>query len=594
MGLIFLAVFLALATTNFTPSLSQQSNQPLEATAQRDCTYNLENEVVETTNPGIDASSGSVNNPVVRSIPVDSNGLPLINEANLIDQYKTVYGNNKRWVLTKRDAPIIAYKVTAGADDSSVLREMDVLGTVNENGEEKWAFISLGHCKILEGSQEGCWDPATLVTLYVLQEKGTDQNNSYPGIDADGNIPLSGTGYAPWIFNVYVSEDLLLSNNNGAGYGNDDLPCWMTRCMGGDLRDAVFDGTPITNPNDFIWNKACPNNPPSPVPTLASPLGQSLSPSEPYPPSFLRRDWVDPGSQYPQPPDKDWGELPEYGFFAGKLTDPGFTSTNSLENYTTFEGRLGAETVTFDVSLKKLGTAAFNDIGYVLKPQTKSTYYLYIPAVTRGSSTEDSLKLSTFTPQPGFVYEWWYPSCKPVVYLYPEKETTYNVALRPFGILTESIPTYPLFGGWQDVTAEPNGKLTYKGENYDYLYYEGRSIYVKVPDNGYTVRQTELNDLFDYLLPELGLQGKEIADFKEYWLSRLYDQNSYYFVSVIPLEEIDRVEPMKIDPEPDTLIRVRLFFKKVDKPALSIHPDLGNQKERVGDTVVDWGGFYKD
>ena len=63
---------------------------------------------------------------------------------------------------------------------------------------------------------------------------------------------------------------------------------------------------------------------------------------------------------------------------------------------------------------------------------------------------------------------------KPVLYLYPEKETEVNVRLDYDGELT---CTYPACGerGWT-VTAAPDGTLTDKaGQTYNYLYWEGLS-----------------------------------------------------------------------------------------------------------------------
>ncbi len=609
MGLIFLAIFFALSTTNFgLPSFTNQQNQPLQATADRDCSYELEKtNIVQTTDAGIQESF--IRRPIRKPLPdSNSSGTGDDEEQTLIDVYKTQYGNNRNWVLVKRDAPIIAYKVTAGAIDSSVGREMDVLGTVIEEGEEKWAFISLGHCKILTGSLDGCWDPVTLITLYVLQQKGTDQDSSYPGISNDGSIPTSGSGYTPWVFNVYVAESLLITNG-GNNYSTDDLPCWMSQCLGGDLRDQIYKNTqpppptPTYAPYDIdAWNRSCPGLtlPPRPPPTASGgSLGESLAPGEAYPPSFIRRDWVDAGVTPPLPGITPtllqdlWSQAPEYAFFVGKLSDPGFTDTNSIQNYITFIGKLGNETTTFDVSIKKLGTAVFNDVGYILKPKTKNIYYLYILAEGSGTSSVSSLKLGTFTLKPGFVYEWWYPSCKPVVYLYPERETSFDVKLKPFGILTDSIPSYPFFSGWKNVLAKPNGDLTYLGKNYDYLYYEGRSFFVKVPKEGFIARGSELSGVFDAILPQLSLNDKEIADFKEYWLGRLNETETFYAINILPRAEIDRVEPMELNPNPDTLIRIRLFFKKLDEPELLQLPVLPQTINRSGTTVVDWGGFFK-
>ena len=62
---------------------------------------------------------------------------------------------------------------------------------------------------------------------------------------------------------------------------------------------------------------------------------------------------------------------------------------------------------------------------------------------------------------------------KPAVYLYPESSINVNVKLALRGPLTFSIPNYNPNNGW-NVTANPNGTITSTGENYDYLFWEGK------------------------------------------------------------------------------------------------------------------------
>ena len=58
---------------------------------------------------------------------------------------------------------------------------------------------------------------------------------------------------------------------------------------------------------------------------------------------------------------------------------------------------------------------------------------------------------------------------KPVIYLYPEKETTVTVKLDYAGTLT---CTYPAYGDGWTVTACPDGTLTDDaGQTYNYLYW---------------------------------------------------------------------------------------------------------------------------
>lgn len=581
MGLIFLAIFLALATTNFAPSMPQQQNPPMQATSQKDCSYQInKNAIIKTS------TSEAV--------------------------YQSTFGNDKEWVLVKSNVNLPSFKVVGGAKLNTLQREMDKVGIVSnpeypdgsQNPDyDKAFFINLGHAN----PDQTPVDPMTNVIVFVVQEKGRDgfpsEGAPLPTLNPpEGITPGPSDNTEFWNFNVYLSIEQLLSNASQRlgrqatldDVSNQDVPCWMAQCRGGDLRlGPDLGGIPVGD-----WNLSCnllrSTLGGSPVPTpregeFVGGLEGVLSGNEPFPPSFVREDWVEKTVDLPA-----WNNVRDYNWLAGKRSDKRDAEFVGVLN----DVRFGTNSETFNVYVDTIEAGpAYNDGRIYLEPTSNPTgfYYVYLPTETKAPDENSlSLQLGTFNPDLGVTYQWWYPSCKPVVYLYPEEDTSYNVALRPFGILTESIPDYPFFGGWKDVLAKPDGKLTYQGENFDYLYYEGRSIYVKVPGNGYTVHQTELNDLFDYVLPGLGLKGKEIDDFKEYWMTRLNDPNAYYSVAVLPREEIDRVEPMKVDPNPDTLIRVRLFFKKVDKPALSVHPEFGENHERIGDTVVDWGGFFKE
>ncbi len=582
MGLIFLAIFLALATTNFTPSLQSQDTQPLQASTQKDCSYQINKNAIITTKTSV-------------------------------EEYISTF-NEKDWVLVKSNVNVPSYKVVAGADINDLDREMDKVGIVSNdfypNGNRnldynKAFFVGIGHANPA-GLIEDPIDPMTNVIVFVVERQGRitpAAGQPLPTLNPPEGVTPGPSGNSEfWNFNVYLSIEQLLSNASQRlgrqatlnDVSNQDVPCWMTQCRGGDLREKPD----LANISVGDWNLSCNllqnklGGSPVPAPKegrFTGGLEGALSTGEPFPPSFIKKEWVDKTAD-----STVWNDVRKYNWFVGKRSDKRSAELIGILPDVQF----GKNTETFNVYVDTIEAGlAFNDGRIYLEPTSNPTgyYYVYLPTETKAPGDDSlSLQLGTFDPNLGVTYQWWYPSCKPVVYLYPQEETSYTVALRPFGILIESIPDYPFFGGWQDVLAKPDGKLTYQGENFDYLYYEGQSIYVKVPGNGYTVHQTELSDLFDYVLPGLGLKGKEIDDFKEYWFTRLDDTNSYYFVTVLPRNEIDRVEPMKVDPNPDTLIRVRLFFKKVDKPALSVHPEFGEKPERIGDTVVDWGGFFKE
>lgn len=186
----------------------------------------------------------------------------------------------------------------------------------------------------------------------------------------------------------------------------------------------------------------------------------------------------------------------------------------------------------------------------------------------------------------------WSLHCKPAIYLNPTKPTQFNVKVNTKGFLTYTDPVYPA-GGWQG-TAFPDGKIEVSGKNYPYLYYESKipDSLIDIPPGGLVSEYQKLSDAFDYLLPKLGLDQKQILDFKDYWQKAL-PYSPYYQVGVMEQSEIDKLEPLDIYPKPDTSIRVRLYFKALDqKPDLIKLPEI-TTPVRIGYTMVEWGGMIK-
>lgn len=214
-----------------------------------------------------------------------------------------------------------------------------------------------------------------------------------------------------------------------------------------------------------------------------------------------------------------------------------------------------------------------------------------IPGIN--NDPHNNLQLNTFLiGLEGNINPWLSPFCKPAIYLYPEKETNVNVKISPKGDTTLTIPQYPK-EGWS-VKAYPNGKITTDKKTFDYLYYEAK-IPNEFIDNktnqGYVVKYEELEQTLKDLLIKLGLNEKEKKDFIEYWLKVLPVSN-YYFVGVVPEKTLNDISPLSILPKPDTVIRVALYFKPLEKKIEVSVPNFAEIK-RQGFTVVEWGGLFK-
>ena len=183
--------------------------------------------------------------------------------------------------------------------------------------------------------------------------------------------------------------------------------------------------------------------------------------------------------------------------------------------------------------------------------------------------------------------------CKPVIYLYPESESRLNIQVDPIHGFTKTIPEYPS-GGW-DVTAHPDGRIidNIAGKIHDYLYWSGISLGEFDSKEGWVIEKSALGSFFDEKLKKLGMNDKEIYDFKEYWLGRLTDM-PYYQISFIPKNIIDDLAPMKISPKtPDFLLRVYILVRGLDKHIEIPEQQLPKTPTRKGFAVVEWGGIYK-
>ena len=176
---------------------------------------------------------------------------------------------------------------------------------------------------------------------------------------------------------------------------------------------------------------------------------------------------------------------------------------------------------------------------------------------------------------------------KPVVYLYPTKTT--KVSVKVDANITNSIPEYN--NGW-NVIAQPNGTLT-NSDNaiYRNLFWEG--IGKSYPDisSGIIVKQANLKDTVVHNLKELGLNRQERTDFLEYWLPRL-PKTPYVRLTWFGTNQVNQIAPLKISPNPDTLIRIFLDSEGLNQP-IKLPIEKLSSIPRKGFTVVEWGGLIR-
>lgn len=174
---------------------------------------------------------------------------------------------------------------------------------------------------------------------------------------------------------------------------------------------------------------------------------------------------------------------------------------------------------------------------------------------------------------------------KPVIYLYPTEETDVRVTLDYDGVLTAAYPAYE--GGWR-VTARPDGTLTdASGREYYCLFWEGTGGAQYDFSRGFCVAGRDTAAFLEDALRQLGLTDKEANEFLIYWLPRM-EGNAWNLIA-FQSDAYTEAARLTIDPAPDTLLRVFMAWKPLDK-AVAIAPQTLTAPERRGFTAVEWGG----
>ncbi|WP_150844691.1 MULTISPECIES: hypothetical protein [unclassified Clostridium] len=175
---------------------------------------------------------------------------------------------------------------------------------------------------------------------------------------------------------------------------------------------------------------------------------------------------------------------------------------------------------------------------------------------------------------------------KPVIYLYPTSEQSVSVKLDYNGELTCTYPEYK--DGW-NVIAEPDGTLTNIEDKreYSYLYWEGISKNQWDMSKGFVVKGEDTEEFLQEKLEYMGLTPREYNEFIVYWLP-IMQENKYNLITFAG-EEYENLAKLNITPKPDSILRVMMLFKSLDKP-IEIEEQEIKSFERKGFTVIEWGG----
>jgi len=177
---------------------------------------------------------------------------------------------------------------------------------------------------------------------------------------------------------------------------------------------------------------------------------------------------------------------------------------------------------------------------------------------------------------------------KPIIYLYPEEEMEVEVSLDLIGEFTCVYPEYN--DSWK-VTAQPDGTLTDAlDREYYCLYWEAEFYRPLVDDTniGFMVKGEDTAEFLREKLLQIGLSEREANEFIIYWLPQMQHNNYNYIY--FSFDEYEEVAKLNVSGNPDTVIRFMMVWEGLEEARPVIEQELPETPERVGFTVVEWGG----
>ncbi len=175
---------------------------------------------------------------------------------------------------------------------------------------------------------------------------------------------------------------------------------------------------------------------------------------------------------------------------------------------------------------------------------------------------------------------------KPILYLYPEKDINVNVSFENEKVLKTTYPKYK--DGW-DVHVNSDGLITDKnGRNYYALYWDEELDKDFNFKTGFYVESKDSIRFLEEKLNEIGLTEREANEFIMYWLPKM-EENGNNLVHFEFTKKREKDNKINIDPKPDSMLRLGIVIKKVDKK-VNIKEQKLERFDRVGFSVVEWGG----
>jgi hypothetical protein len=126
------------------------------------------------------------------------------------------------------------------------------------------------------------------------------------------------------------------------------------------------------------------------------------------------------------------------------------------------------------------------------------------------------------------------------------------------------------------------------GKKYGYLFWEAEKKWGFALDTSKSdcVASKDIGTYLEKSLKTLGLNTREANDFIVYWLPVL-EKNAYSLIEWKTTEYTDMAK-LHISPQPDTLIRVFMVFKKSDTITKTT-PQKLQKARRSWYSVIEWG-----
>ena len=177
---------------------------------------------------------------------------------------------------------------------------------------------------------------------------------------------------------------------------------------------------------------------------------------------------------------------------------------------------------------------------------------------------------------------------KPVLYLYPEEDTNVKVSFEKPELLTTTYPKYN--NGW-NVFVDKSGNINDGKNNYYALYWEEQPTKKESFNEGFYVEKDNAIEFLEEKLSIIGLNDRERNEFIMYWLPIL-EKNKKSLVYFELTDEKQKANELIIEPKPDSLLRLTMHVKKVNRK-IEIKEQKLNTFERIGFTAVEWGGIVE-